>query len=257
MMVAMGMIRLSYKDRILPDPIENCRFLAALPPGTVVRAVLGGHKVEIGPVSGLDSNGNLRFGRKSLKPTACADVTPFPWAEPRWGEDRLEIVYQSDFLKDMIPSADPVLFASEANAVCAIIGPPRELETELQLHVTRSPDSVHPRPLHEALRPFDRYKHMGWQSVVASSQAFDWPMIVSQKLPRLLVLDGASAVNRWLGETSEAEVVLALVHRPDASAASAAEALLNQCRSAVDIDVRALGWTPPPAVEVIAYGVPA
>lgn len=263
LMVALGMVRLSYRNRVLPDPTEHYRYLAALPRGTVARAVLGTPKpavpgmkpkVELGQLRGLDDKGRLKFGSKSLEPESCADVMPFPWAEPTWREDRVEVTYESDFVRDMVPGADPFLFATAATTACAIMGPRRDLDAELDLHVTRSPSMVAPRPLNQVLLPFGCYRHMGWHSVIASGQLYDWPPPVSEGLPRLVILDGAAAVQRWLGETDGAEVVLALVHRSDASASAAAEALLNRRRGACDVGVEELGWAPPSAIEVLAYG---
>src|SRR5262245_13235731 len=93
-MAALGMVRLSYRDRMLPDPVEQCRRLAGLPAGTMVRAVLGGRKVELGPVEGADHKGNLRFGRKRIAPSSCADIRQLPWLKPTWRDRKInDITY--------------------------------------------------------------------------------------------------------------------------------------------------------------------
>jgi hypothetical protein len=257
-MAALGMVRVSYRDRMLPDPVEQFRHLAGLPAGTMVRAVLGGHKVELGPVEGADQKGNLRFGRKTIAPAGCADISQLPWLKPAWRERKIDdIIYDSAFIKNMVPRATPCLFASDAKTVCAVMGPAKDLKEESNLLVARPDNSARLRPVHEVLRPFERYGEMGWHSVICSSQSHDWPEPVADRLPRLVILDGAAAVQRWVGGTYEAEIVLALVHRSDSSAVPAAEAVLNQRRSALKFDLGNLGWTPPAAVEAIAFGEPA
>ncbi len=255
-MASLGMVRMSYSDRLLPDPVEQFRYLSGLPVGTMVRAVLGGHKVELGPVEGADHKGNLRFGRKKIAPSGCADIAQLSWLKPSWREKRIDITYDPAFIQNMIPQATPQLFASEAKAVCAVMGPSKELKEESNLLVARPADSAQLRPVHEVLRPFERYGEMGWHSLICSSQSHDWPEPVADRLPRLVILDGAAAVQRWIGGTYDAEVVLALVHRSDSSAVAAAEAVLNQRRSALRFDLRNLGWTPPSAVEAIAFAEP-
>jgi len=257
-MAALGMVRVSYRDRLLPDPVEQFHRLAELPAGTMVRAVLGGYKVELGPVEGADHKGNLRFGLKTIAPSACADISHLPWLKPRWREKKIDdISYDTGFIKNMVPGATPRLFASDARTVCAIVGPAENLTEESKLLVARPGDSTRLRPMHEVLRPFEIYGAMGWHSVICSSQSHDWPEPVADKLPRLVILDGAAAVERWIGGTYDAEVVLALVHRSDSSAVSAAETVLNQRRSALKFDLGNLGWVPAATVEAIAFGEPA
>lgn len=256
-MAALGIVRMSYRDRVLPDPAVQLRRLADLPTGTMVRAVLGGTKVELGPVSGADPKGNLRFGQKTILAARCADIGQLPWAIPTRREIRFEITYDDAFIRTMIPSATPVLFASEARTACAVLGPQKNLNTEMELLVTRPDHAGSLRPVHEVLRPFERYGQQGWHSVISSSQSHDWPDPVVHKRPRVVILDGAAAVQRWIGDTYDVEIVLALVHRGDSSAVSAAETVLNQRGSAVKFDLRELGWSPPSAVEVVGFGDPA
>jgi len=254
-MTALGMVRMSYRDRLLPDPVEQCRVLADLPAETMVRAVLGGRKVELGPVCGMDDLGNLRFGRKKIAASACADISRLSWLKPEWRERRIDIAYDHAFIKNMLPNATPQLFASETRTVCGVMGPPKNLETESNLLIARPGEAAILRPMHEILRPFERYGEMGWHSVICGSQSHDWPEPVADKLPRLVILDGAAAVQRWMSGTYEAEIVLALVHRSDSSAVLAAETILNlRRRSASSVDLRLLGWAPPAAVEAVGFG---
>jgi hypothetical protein len=256
-MAALGMVRISYRDRVLPSAEDNFRRLAALPPYTMVRAVMsGGGKVEVGPARGLDARGNLMFGRKSLSSSHCADVTLAPWAPDDYREQKFDIAYDTAFIQNMVPSARPELFATEGRTACVVMGPVSDLVEESNLFVARPVGGASLRPIHEVIRPFDRYGAQGWQSVVCGTQSFDWPVPAAEKGRRLLVLDGAAAVNRWIGNIQEADVILALVHRSDSSAAAAADAILNQRRSAVLLDRSELRWTPPPAVEAIAFGEP-
>ncbi|WP_143086859.1 hypothetical protein [Lentzea flaviverrucosa] len=257
-MAALGMVRVSYRDRVLPGGEENFRRLAALPPRTMVRAVMsGGGKVEVGPVMGTDPRGNLRFGRKSLKPSHCADITLAPWASHDYRERKYDIAYDAALIRNMVPSARPELFATEGRTACVVMGPTGDLEEELKLRVARPGDGARLGPVYEILRPFDMYKARGWHSVICGTQSFDWPLPAAEKGRRLLILDGAAAVNRWVGNIHDADVVLALVHRSDSSAAAAAEAVLNQRRSALRLDLREIDWTPSPTVEVVAFGEPA
>jgi hypothetical protein len=110
--------------------------------------------------------------------------------------------------------------------------------------------------MHEILRPFSVYGQKGWHSDVVSSQIHDWQESVRSKQPRLIILDGAASVQRWLAETYDAEVVVALVHRSDSAADAAAEALLNERRSAQAIALGDLPWEPPAACEAFAFGEP-
>ncbi|WP_447006668.1 hypothetical protein ACRAKI_09405 [Saccharothrix isguenensis] len=256
-MAALGIVRLSYRDRVLPDPEFNFHRLAALPPRTMVRAVMaGGGKVEVGPVMGVDSKGNLKFGRKSLSPPHCADISQAPWAQPDYREQRYDIAYDSAFIRNMLPTAQPGLFATEGRTACVVMGPSGDLAEEANLLVARPGDGARLGPVHEILRPFNRYGPQGWHSVICGTQSFDWPLPAAERGQRLLILDGAAAVHRWLGNIHDADIVLALVHRSDSSASAAAEAVLNQRRSAERFDLREIGWTPPPAVEAVAFGEP-
>lgn len=258
-MAALGMVRVSYRDRALPDAEDNFHRLASLPPRTMVRAVMsGGGKVEVGPVMGRDARGNLRFGRKALRPSHCADITPAPWAPHDYREQKYDVTYDAAFIRNMVPSAQPELFATEGRTACVVMGPLGDLEEESKLLVARpGDDGVRPRPMYEILRPFDKYKAQGWHSVICGTQSFDWPLPAAERGRRLLILDGAAAVNRWIGNIHDADIVLAFVHRSDSSAAAAAEAVLNQRRSALRLDLQDINWTPPPAVEAIAFGEPA
>jgi hypothetical protein len=257
-MAALGMVRVSYRNRTPLAAEDNFHRLASLPPHTMVRAVMsGGGKVEVGPVMGKDSKGNLRFGRKSLSQSHCADITLAPWAPHDYREQKYDIAYDAAFIRNMVPSARPELFATEGRTACVVMGPPGDLEDESNLLVARPGDGARPRPVHEILRPFNKYKAQGWHSVICGTQSFDWPLPAAEKGRRLLILDGAAAVNRWIGNIHDADIVLALVHRNDSSAAAAAEAVLNQRRSALRLDLNEINWTPPPAVEAIAFGEPA
>lgn len=257
LMTALGMVRLSYHDRVLPDPQAQFRFLANLPKETMVRAVLGSTKVELGPVSGADARGRLRFGRKLLAAGHCADIRQMPSLPPRQKEQKFDIAYNSAFLKNMLPTADPLLFATEARTACVVVGPLRDLEDELRLRVARPGDSTQPRPMQEILRPYRDYGQTGWHSDIVSSQVHDWHETVGSRQPDLVILDGAASVQRWLAETRDASVIVALVHRADSAAAAAAEALLNERRSAEPVPVEDLAWQPPAACEAFAFGEPA
>jgi hypothetical protein len=256
LVTALGMVRMSYRDRVLPDPHLQFSVLANLPKETMVRAVLGRTKVELGPVSGSDPRGRLRFGRKLLVASSCADIRQMPSLPPAQKEQKFEIECDSAFLKNMLPSADPLLFATEARTSCVVVGPSRDLEDELSLRVMRPGEGTEPKPMHEILRPFSVYGQKGWHSDVVSSQIHDWQESVRSKQPRLIILDGAASVQRWLAETYDAEVVVALVHRSDSAADAAAEALLNERRSAQAIALGDLPWEPPAACEAFAFGEP-
>jgi hypothetical protein len=257
LVTALGMVRMSYRDRVLPDPRVQFSLLAGLPKETMVRAVLGRTKVELGPVSGSDARGRLRFGRKLLDAGSCADIRQIPSLPHLQKELRFDLDYDSAFLKNMMPSADPLLFATEARTACVVVGPGRDLEDELCLRVARPGGSTEPRPVREVLRPYCVYGQRGWQSDVVSSQVHDWQESVRSRHPRLVILDGAASVQRWLVETYDAGIVVALVHRSDSSASAAAEALLNERRSAEPVAVGALPWEPPAACEAFAFGEPA
>lgn len=257
LMIALGMVRLSYRDRVLPDPDTQFSFLAGLPEETMVRAVLGKTKVELGPVSGADARGRLRFGRKLLAARSCADIRQMPSLVPAQKEQRFDIQYDAAFLKNMLPTADPLLFATEARTACLVVGQMRDLEDELNLRVMRPGDHVEPRPVREVLRPYSAYGHRGWHSDVVSSHVHDWQEAVRARHPGLVILDGAAPVQRWLAETYDSGIVLALVHRSDSSAAAAAEALLNERRSAEPVAIGDLPWQPPAACEAFVFGEPA
>lgn len=254
LMAAMGMVRMSYRDRELPDPHAQFRLLANLPNDTMVRAVLGRTKVELRRVSGADPKGRLRFGAMLLSADACADIRYTPSLAPAEKEHRFVIDFDSAFLKNMVPTTDPLLFATEARTACIVMGPWKDLESELSLPVVRPGDGTAPRPMHEVLRPYGIYGQTGWHSAVVSSQVHDWPEPVRDRRPRLVILDGAASVQRWLAETYDAEIILALVHRSDSSAVEAAEALLNERRSAEPVKVGNLHWEPPAACEAFAFG---
>ncbi|WP_143132642.1 hypothetical protein [Amycolatopsis rubida] len=256
-MAALGMVRISYRDRVLPGANDNFHRLASLPPHTMVRAVMSaGGKVEVGPVMGTDLKGNLRFGRKALRPSHCADITPAPWARPDYRERRYDIEYDADFIRNMVPSARPGLFATEGRTACVVMGPLTDLQDELNLLVARTSSGARLGPVHAILRPFDKYQAQGWQSVICGTHSFDWPLPAAEPGHRFLILDGAAAVNRWFGNIENADIVLALVHRNDSSAVAAADAILNERRSARRLEMREIGWTPPSGVEAIAFGQP-
>jgi hypothetical protein len=257
LMTALGMVRLSYRDRVLPDPDAQFGLLASLPKETMVRAVLGKTKVELGPVSGSDARGRLRFGRKLLAASSCADIRQMPSLAPAQREQRFDIDYDPAFIRNMLPTADPLLYATEARTACVVVGPRRDLEDELDLRVMRPGDGVTPRPVREVLRPYSFYGQKGWHSDVVSAQVHDWQEPVRARHPGLVILDGAASVQRWLAETYDSGIVVALVHRSDSSAAAAAEALLNERRGAEPVAIGDLSWEPPAACEAFVFGEPA
>ncbi|MFI6773977.1 hypothetical protein [Nocardia sp. NPDC050412] len=254
-MVALGMVRMSYHDRVLPDAMAQFHHLASLPKETMVRAVLGGTKVQLAPVAGVNHRGNLIFGQQEIDPTYCADISTLPWLGSTSKSWPIDLRDNSDFIRSMVPTASPRLFVTSTRTICAVIGPGPALNEESRLLIART--NTAPKPIYEILRPFELYGEKGWNTVIFNSQMRDWPAPAADKLPRLVVLDGAAAVQRWVESTNEAELVLALVHRNDSGATAAAETMLNLRRRTIPIDISELQWTPPAAVEATVFGEPA
>ncbi|MGI5411255.1 hypothetical protein ACQEV9_31250 [Streptomyces chartreusis] len=233
----------------------------SLPPGTLVRLV---------PVNGLASFVGLLGAAREDRSREVYEVgTSLFMADHYridvlgWPDDPSGFIGQ-DRVRDELdiplggqgllpgPAVD---FCGYSFLHCVLIGSRRAIEHEAETMVATS-DTSEPLALRALLRPRAvRDQGRQYRSLIISAKEApqDCRLRVTQRKPKVTVLDGASTVCRWLGAPIS-PVTLAVVERTAASSEAAADMLdRHRSRSAEDVPLPNDLAQPPGGIEVLAW----
>ncbi|MFJ3280283.1 hypothetical protein [Streptomyces halstedii] len=181
----------------------------------------------------------------------------------RWPDNPKDFMGQSRILEHLdIPVDADVLFPGSAADFCgfsalhcAIVGNGAAIQQEAEVLVATS-TTAEPVPLGTLLRPRTvRDKARQFRSVLvpAREDPEDYCELIASRRPRLVILDGAAAVCRWLG-SEMAPVTIALVERTAPAGEAAADALdRSRARSPRDLLLPADLRPVPAGIEVLAW----
>ncbi|MGY4926161.1 hypothetical protein [Streptomyces sp. 900105755] len=181
----------------------------------------------------------------------------------RWPDNPVEFVGQSRIREDIDFPADahalfpgpPADFCGFSALHCAIVGNSTAIQQESETLIATSMVSK-PVPLSTLLRPRTVHeKARQFRSVLlpAREDPEDYREPVAGRKPKVVILDGAATVCRWLG-AGMAPITVALVERTAPSGEAAAEILKRyRARSPEDIPLPAYLARVPAGIEVLAW----
>ncbi|MFG2794601.1 hypothetical protein [Streptomyces sp. NPDC048419] len=155
---------------------------------------------------------------------------------------------------ELLPGA-PADFCGFSALHCAIVGNGTAIRQESETQIATSM-AAEPVPLSALLRPRAvREKARQFRSVLlpAREDPENYREIVARRKPKVVILDSAATVCRWLG-AEMAPVTVALVERTASSGEAAADALKrHRARSPEDLSLPADLACVPAGIEVIAW----
>ncbi|MET7892356.1 hypothetical protein [Streptomyces mirabilis] len=181
----------------------------------------------------------------------------------RWPDNPVEFMGQSRILEhiDIPVDADalfpgpPADFCGFSVLHCAIVGNATAIQQESETLIATSMVSE-PVPLSALLRPRTvRERARQFRSVLlpAREDPEDYRELVAGRKPKVVILDGAATVCRWLG-AGMAPITVALVERTAPSGEAAAEILDRyRARSPQDLPLPAYLARVPAGIEVLAW----
>jgi len=181
----------------------------------------------------------------------------------RWPDSPRNFMGQSRILEQIdIPNgADGLLpgaatdFCGFSALHCAIVGNCRTIQQESETLIAVS-TAAEPLPLHALLRPRTVHdKARQFRSVLLSAREDpeDYRELVTERKPKVTILDGAATVCRWLG-AGMAPITVALVERAAPSSEAAADVLDRyRARSLRDLPLLGDLASVPAGIEVLAW----
>ncbi|MET8644503.1 hypothetical protein [Streptomyces sp. NPDC004675] len=181
----------------------------------------------------------------------------------RWPDNPAEFVGQSRILDriDIPVDADglfpgaPADFCGFSALHCAIVGNGTVIQQESETLIATSM-VTEPVPLSALLRPRTvREKARQFRSVLLSAREDpeEYRELVAGRKPKVVILDGAATVCRWLG-AEMAPITIALVERTAPSGEAAADTLdRHWARSPQDLSLPADLARVPAGIEVLAW----
>ncbi|MFD5660004.1 hypothetical protein [Streptomyces hirsutus] len=181
----------------------------------------------------------------------------------RWPDNPVEFMGQSRILEhigipvdaDGLFPGEPADFCGFSALHCAIVGNGTAIQQESETLIATSM-VTEPVPLSALLRPRTvREKARQFRSVLlpAREDPEDYRELVAGRKPKVVILDGAATVCRWLG-AGMAPITVALVERTAPSGEAAADTLERyRARSLQDLPLPADLARVPAGIEVLAW----
>jgi len=258
---AAGAVAALYEGAPATNVREHFQWLARLPTGTPLRyrtrdylcsGRLVGREVRPDGEYLAMQNGPDGYKRRWDK---CTDVQLLASGEDLFQRRKLTPVPQ--FLRSVLPDAEPHDYAAWSRLDCLLVGIKEALQDELcGAALWSEPRGLPPQQgrLQDILRchalapnPNDHFR-----SDLLPAHTPELPERLKSARPPAVVLDGASAFLRWRSQWPGSHLVFVL-DRTSPSAQAAADAF-NQERAASIEDIRVPGIpAPPPGVELLAF----